>query len=416
MLTKNESLRSKIFPKDRTIRTIILYNLLQGSYLGYVQIFWQPWLISLGLSVAVIGILESSAGRMGILSGLMQTIGGKYSDRVGRRKLILLGSLFLISCWSVAALAIALVNENLVYVAYILWGLGILSLPVFDATLADHVESSNRSRIYSVVLVANFIPGSVSGFLVGRFGNLTMPWILLFVAALIETSGFVLIFSGIKDNHKTLSQNDLEKARNHEGFKIRETIAKIKEHRRYFFVFMMDTIGWSIATSILFALLSSARGYSSFEFGLIALSEPIGIVFGTLPGGWLTIRIGARQLLTISEILGAIMVFGWALYPIEPLIVVYGFIWGFAIGTWVPVQFHLSTKTFREENRGEMLGALGTSLYFVRIFGPIIAAGLFFAFGYSMPMLVGGLIIIATIAFIWKFIPPEETLTKIEVL
>jgi hypothetical protein len=62
-----------------------------------------------------------------------------------------------------------------------------------------------------------------------------------------------------------------------------------------------------------------------------------------------------------------------------------------------------------------MLGALGTSLYFVRIFGPIIAAALFFAFGYSMPMLVGGLIIKATIAFIWKFIPPEETLTKIEV-
>jgi MFS family permease len=411
LFTKDESLRSKIFPKDRTIRTIIIYNLLQGTYLGYVQIFWQPWLISLGLSVAVIGILESAAGRAGILSGLMQTIGGKYSDRVGRRKLILIGSLFFISCWSVAALAIALVNENLIYVSYILWGLGILSLPVFDATLADHIESSNRSRIYSIVLVANFIPGSVSGFLVGSFGNQTTPWLLLLLAALIETTGFVLIFSGIKDK----TPKKVENAKKNGGFKIRETLTKIKEHRRYFSVFMMDTIGWSIGTSILYALLSHSQGFSSFEFGLIALSEPIGIVLGTLPGGWLTLRIGARQLLTISEILGAIMVFGWAFYPIEPLIVIYGFIWGFAIGTWVPVQFHLSTKTFREESRGEMLGALGTSLYFVRFFGPIIAASLFFAYGYSMPMIIGGVIILATIAFIWKFIPGEETLAKIEV-
>lgn len=410
MLTKrSESLGSKIFPKDTTVRTVITYNLLQGSYFGYIQIFWQPWLISLGLSVTVIGLLEGAAGRWGILSGFMQTIGGKYSDRVGRRKLVLIGSLFLISCWSVAALAIRLTDENLIYAAYILWGLGILSLPVFDATLADHIEQGSRSRVYSVVLIANFLPGSISGFLVGKFGNETTPWALLVLAAMIESIGFVLLLSGIKDKERT-PVRDYETAtkKEHEGFKIKETLTKIKEHRKYFSVFIMDTIGWAIGTSILFAILSSARHFTSFEFGLIALSEPIGIIVGTLPGGWLTARIGARQLLTISEALGAAMLLGWAFYPVEQLIVVYAFMWGFAISTWVPVQFHLSTKTFLEESRGEMLGALGTTLYFVRFFGPIIAASLFSIFGYSMPMIVGCAVVLITIVFIWKFIPAEK--------
>jgi MFS family permease len=415
LLTKrSESLSSKIFPKDTTVRTVIIYNLLQGAYLGYIQIFWQPWLISLGLSVAVIGVLEGLAGRSGILSGFMQTIGGKYSDRVGRRKLVLIGSLFLISCWSVAALAIKITDESLIYAAYVLWGLGILSLPVFDATLADRIEQANRSRVYSVVLMANFLPGSISGFLVGKFGNETTPWVLLLLAAVIESIGFVMLLSGIKDKGRTRLQNDNNETdvakKKREGFKIRETLTKIKEHRKYFSVFIMDTIGWAIGTSILFAILSSARHFTSFEFGLIALSEPIGIVVGTLPGGWLTARIGARQLLTISEALGAAMLLGWAFYPIEPLIVVYAFMWGFAISTWVPVQFHLSTKTFLEESRGEMLGALGTTLYFVRFFGPIIAASLFSIFGYSMPMIVGCAVVLLTIVFIWKFIPNEKTI------
>ncbi len=415
MLTKRpESLSSKIFPKDTTVRTVITYNLLQGAYLGYIQIFWQPWLISLGLSVTVIGILEGFAGRSGLLSGFIQTIGGKYSDRVGRRKLVLIGSLFLTSCWSVAALAIRLTDENLIYAAYILWGLGILSLPVFDATLADHVEQASRSRVYSIVLIANFLPGSVSGFLVGKFGNDTTPWVLLILAAIIESIGFVLLLTGIKDKGRTSLQDEAENdviLKKHEGFKIKETLSKIKEHRKYFSVFIMDTIGWAIGTSILFAILSSARHFTSFEFGLIALSEPIGIVIGTLPGGWLTARIGARQLLTISEVLGAAMLLGWAFYPIEQLIVVYAFMWGFAISTWVPVQFHLSTKTFLEESRGEMLGALGTTLYFVRFFGPIIAASLFSIFGYSMPMIVGCTVVLITIVFIWKFIPNEKAIT-----
>ena len=114
----------------------------------------------------------------------------------------------------------------------------------------------------------------------------------------------------------------------------------------------MDATAWSLGTGILYALLST-RGFTQFEFGVVALTQPIGVVFGTVPGGWLTHRIGARRLLMTSEILGAVMVLGWAFYPVEPLVPLYGIVWGFCnlnlgAGTIPPVGSHVPR---REEGR-----------------------------------------------------------------
>jgi len=103
------------------------------------------------------------------------------------------------------------------------------------------------------------------------------------------------------------------------------------------------------------------------------------------------------------------MTLGWAFYPVGPLVPLYGIVWGFAISSWVPAQFHLSTAMFPESRRGEMLGALATTIYLIRIVGPIVAAGLYLTFGYSAPMTVGGVAIFANIFLIRRFLPRDQT-------
>ena len=387
----------RVFSPEPTVRTLIVYNMLQGLYLGYIRVFWQPWMVSLGISVVIIGVLESGAGRYGAISGLMQVVGGRFSDRRGRRRLILAGSGFLIACWLTSAGAFFFGSSALVYLAYLLWGLSLLSLPVIDAMMADYIETPDRSRVYSTMLVANFIPGSVTGFLAGEYGASLSPPLLLVLAAGLETVGFVLLFAKVRDKGVA---NAIHSA----PLSLRASWKGISHFRGFFSIFMMDAIAWSLGTGILYALLST-RGFSQLEFGVVALTQPIGVVFGTVPGGWLTHRIGARRLLMISEILGAFMVLGWAFYPVEPLVPLYGIVWGFAISTWVPAQFHLSAAMFPEERRGEMLGALATSIYLVRIAGPIVAAGLYLTFGYAAPMVVGGIAIFANIVLIRRFLP-----------
>ncbi|MGD0689483.1 MAG: MFS transporter [Candidatus Bathyarchaeia archaeon] len=394
------TLGSRVFSPEPAVRSLIVYNLLQGMYLGYIRIFWQPWMVSLGISIAIIGVLESGAGRNGAISGLMQVVGGRFSDRRGRRRLILAGSGFLIACWLTSAGAFFFGSSALVYLAYLLWGLSLLSLPVIDAMMADYIETPDRSRVYSTMLVANFIPGSITGFLAGEYGASLSPPLLLVLAAGLETVGFALLFVKVRDK-------GVASVIHRAPVSLRATWECISQFRGFFSIFMMDATAWSLATGILYALLST-RGFTQFEFGVVALTQPIGVVFGTVPGGWLTHRIGARRLLMTSEILGAVMVLGWAFYPVEPLVPLYGIVWGFAISTWVPAQFHLSAAMFPEGRRGEMLGALATSVYFVRFAGPIVAAGLYLTFGYPAPMVAGGLAIFATIILIRRFLPQDD--------
>ena len=370
-------------------------------YLGYIRVFWQPWLIGLGFSVATIGILESGAGRFGAISGLTQVIGGRFSDSRGRRRLILAGSAFLITTWLTAATAFLFGAPMLVYLAYVLWGLSLLSLPVIDAMMADYIEIPDRSRVYSTMLVANFVPGSITGFFAGQYGSSLSPPVLLLLAAGLETVGFALLFAKVRDKGAATSTRKAP-------LSLMATWDAISQFRGFFGVFMMDSMAWALGTGILYALLST-RSFTLIDFGLLALTQPLGVVVGTVPGGWLTHRIGARRLLMASEILGASMTLGWAFYPVALLIPLYGIVWGFAISSWVPAQFHLSTVIFPEARRGEMLGALATSIYLIRIVGPILAVGLYLALGYSAPMTAGAAAIFANVILIMKFIPRDQS-------
>jgi MFS family permease len=396
--------RSKLFPAQLNIQTLIAYNVLQGTYNGYIQVFWQPFLLTLGIPVATIGLLEALSGKNGVLASLVQVFGGRFSDRGGRRRLVLLGSGFLIGCWSVATLAFILKVSQLIFVTYALWSLSVMALPVLDAALADSVLIQQRSRIYSVVLLANVLPSAATGYLAGRVVPITGPAPLLALAALLETSGFLLLYGRLTN----VRVNSVEIAAERESSNIRRVVLDAFKYWRYFSVFSADSLAWAVGMSILPALLKVSKGYTSGDFGLIATTLPLGTAFGTLPGGWLTNRIGAKNLLVTSECLGAIIWIGWGFFPIVELAPFYGFVWGTAISTWLPVQFQVLTDAFPAERRGELLGAVATFRGLIATLGPVIATLLYLRFGYSAPFTGAVAGIIIAIILIAKFIPAKR--------
>jgi len=397
--------KSRFPPSQLNVRTLLAYNALQGAYLGYIQVFWQPFLLTLGLSIAAIGTLETLSGRYGLLASLTQVFGGRLSDRTGRRKIVLLGSILLISCWSTATLAFVLKTTYPIYLAYPLWSLSAMATPVLDAVLADSVSPHDRSRIYSLFMLANVIPGALTGYATGILVGRLHPQFFLGLAALLESAGFVLIQSKLRN----VRLPPVELAAEAEITSFKRLMGDFREYYRLFGVFAADSLSWSIATTLLPAILRASKGYTSADFGLIAVTLTVGNVLGILPGGFLTNRIGARNLLIISEALGLATWSGWLIRPQAIYAPIYALMWGLAITTWVPVQFQVLTDTFPAERRGALLGAVATFRGLIAIAGPLIATLLYLKLGYSAPFIAANLGLALTIILILLVIPKRRT-------
>lgn len=400
--------KSRFPPSQLNVRTLFVYNILQGAYLGYIQVFWQPFLLTLGLSIAAIGTLETLTGRFGLLASLTQVFGGRLSDRTGRRKIVLLGSVLLISCWSTAALAFVLETKYLIYVAYPLWSLSAMATPVLDAVLADSVSPHDRSRIYSLIMLANVVPGALTGYATGILVSRLHPQFFLGLAALLESAGFIVIQSKLRNIR--LPPEELAAEAEITSFK--RLLRDFREYHRLFSVFAADSLSWSIATTLLPAILRASKGYTPADFGLIAVTLTVGNVLGIIPGGFLTNRIGARNLLIISEALGLATWSGWLIRPQAIYAPLYALMWGLAITTWVPVQFQVLTDTFPAERRGALLGAVATFRGLIAILGPLISTLLYLKLGYSAPFIAADLGLALAIILIILVVPKRRMATE----
>lgn len=74
------------------MRILAIMAILGGAEFSILAAIWQPFVISLGASVAVLGLLQSLGGFYGVLPAIFGPIGGWISDRFGRRPLLSLGA------------------------------------------------------------------------------------------------------------------------------------------------------------------------------------------------------------------------------------------------------------------------------------------------------------------------------------
>src|SRR5579875_3051388 len=166
-------------------------------------------------------------------------------------KIVLLGSILLISCWSTATLAFVLKTTSPIYLAYPLWSLSAMATPVLDAVLADSVSPHDRSRIYSLFMLANVIPGALTGYATGILVGRLHPQFFLGLAALLESAGFVLIQSKLRN----VRLPPVELAAEAEITSFKRLMGDFREYYRLFGVFAADSLSWSIATTLLPAIL-----------------------------------------------------------------------------------------------------------------------------------------------------------------
>ena len=340
---------------------------------------------SFGASALAIGLLGTS---FSLMQFLFSPIWGRWSDRIGRKPIILVGLLG--SCLSYVTLALAN-TLALLFIARIVGGIAGANIPTAQAYIADITTPENRARGMGLVGAAfglGFIFGPALGGLLSRFSPETPMW----CAAALCFANFVAAWFLLPESRvasvatKTLGR--MEAFRQAIG---QPTLLLV------LFLYFIVTMAFS-GFEATFALFTEARfGYTAASIGF--LFTFIGVIIAVVQGvliGRVVKRVGERKVIPVAIAAIAISIgmlpFVW---NVPTLLVALGLL-ALGMGFNNPSLSSLVSKLSHEDDQGGILGLASSVASLGRVVGPAWGGYMYDAFGMTTPYLsAAGLMFVA---------------------
>ena len=340
---------------------------------------------SFGASALAIGLLGTS---FSLMQFLFSPIWGRWSDRIGRKPIILVGLLG--SCLSYVTLALAN-TLVLLFIARIVGGIAGANIPTAQAYIADITTPENRARGMGLVGAAfglGFIFGPALGGLLSRFSPETPMW----CAAALCFANFVAAWFLLPESRvasvatKTLGRMEA----------FRQAIGK-PTLLLVLFLYFIVTMAFS-GFEATFARFTQARfGYTAASIGF--LFTFIGVIIAVVQGvliGRVVKRVGERKVIPVAIAAIAISIgmlpFVW---NVPTLLVSLGLL-AMGMGFNNPSLSSLVSKLSHEDDQGGILGLASSVASLGRVVGPAWGGYMYDAFGMTTPYLsAAGLMFVA---------------------
>lgn len=329
------------------------------------------------------GASAFTVGLLGTVFSLMQFVvapfSGRWSDRIGRRPVILIG--LLASCFAYVALALAN-SLALIFLARIVGGIAGGNIPTAQAYIADITTPENRAKGMGLVGAAfglGFIFGPAIGGILTRFGPSTPMWCAAALCFANFVAALILLPESRHGSRAAISLRRLDlfkRARRHPGL------------MPLLLVFFLVSVAFS-GFEATFALFTERRfGLTAETIGYVFAF--IGIVLATVNGvlvGRVVPFLGEHRIVPLA--IGAIG-FGLLLLPVTYsvpfLFAVCGTI-AVGMGFNNPALTSAVSRLSDPSEQGGMLGLAQSLAALGRIAGPAWGGFLFERLGTSSPYL-----------------------------
>lgn len=395
----------------RNLRVVAITAFLAGLFSSMTRAVWQPFVLSLGAPMSTLGLLESLGGWRGVVTALIQPIGGWLSDRLGRKPLLALGSLLGLLAVSFYVLAAVTGDWRWLLPGVILLGATLAYRPAEGSLVAESAQASRRGMAYSLLMVAWIAPGvfapALGGFVADRWGftpvfllrlGLESVRLLLIVWLLRETLGHVNgggSVSGLK------------------GALVRMVVPP-RKLRGFYWAMAMDSFVWGLGSALLFGMLSQTYGFTTFQLGLMSGLLSVVWTLSQLPIGRLIDHYGCKPSLMLSEVIGILVVGGWLFSTSFPAFAALHACFGLIAATWAPAQMTLLANSVPERRRGEEIGRLAAFRGLIAFPAPYLGGLLYDHFGFQAPILanlVGVVVALVVILVAVREAPRREEVT-----
>ena len=306
-------------------------------------------------------------------------IWGRWSDKIGRKPIILIGLLG--SCLSYVTLALAS-SLTLLFVARIIGGIAGANIPTAQAYIADVTTPENRARGMGMIGAAfglGFIFGPAIGGLLSRISPETPMWCAGALCFVNFVAAWFLLPESRKVNATTKALSRMAAFRHAMN---KPTLLLVLA---LYFIVTMAFSGFEAT----FALFSESRfGYTAASIGL--LFAFIGVVLAVIQGvlvGKAVKRVGERRLIPfaiffISVGIGMIP-FVW---NVPTLLAALGIL-AVGMGFNSPSLSSMVSKLSDEDDQGGTLGLASSLASLGRVVGPAWGGYLYDAYGMTTPYL-----------------------------
>ena len=327
-----------------------------------------------GASGFTVGLLGSV---FSLMQFLVAPICGRWSDRIGRRPIILGG--LLASC--VAYIALGLADSlALIFAARIVGGIAGGNIPTAQAYIADITTPENRAKGMGLVGAAfglGFIFGPAIGGILTRFGHSTPMW---FAAALCFANFVAAWFllpetrHGDRDRISLKRLDLLQRARRHAGLLPLLSV---------FFLVSMAFSGFEAT----FALFTERRfGFTAATIGFVFAF--IGVILATVNGvlvGRVVPRFGERRIIPLAITFIGVGIFLVPLAFSIPMLLGACGILAIGMGFNNPALTSAISRLSDPSEQGGMLGLAQSLAALGRIIGPAWGGYLFDRAGTTVP-------------------------------
>jgi len=381
----------------RNLKVIAVTAFLAGLFYSMMQAVWQPFVLSLGAPMSTLGFLESLGGRRGIVTALIQPISGWFSDHLGRRPLIVLGSFLGLLLVFFYILAAILNDWRLLLPGVVLLGATMVSSPAMSSLIAESVRASRRGMAYSLQMVSWIVPGifapALGGFIADRWGFTSV-----FLVRLVLESLRLLLILWFLEETLVRATRDIPLGKL-KGVLVR-MIKPLRELRGFYWAMAVDIFVWGLGSTLLFGMLSKTYGFTTLQLGIMSSLLCLVWALSQLPIGKLIDRYGCKPFLVLSEALGILVVGGWLISTSFVAFAVLYALFGLVAATWVPAEQALLANSVSEKQRGEAMGRLSAFRGLIGFPAPYIGGLLYDHFGFRAPImanLVGVTIALVTI-------------------
>jgi MFS family permease len=371
---------------NNNIRVLAARSFLRGMRDNMVRVVWQPFVLSLGASMPLLGFLESLGGLRGLVPALVQPLSGRLSDYWGRKVFVLSSSVFAIVALSIYVLAKFTDNWRLLIPGVAILGLAFASRPSEDSMTAESAGVAERSRAYSLVMLSLALSGVVApllaGFVADRWG-----YVVVFLMGLaLDVAALSLVVGLLKETLVSQSRRPVASEQLKGVF--RGILVPPGKFRGFYIAVAVDAFAWGTGWGILYGLLSEVYHFTASQLGLMSCLSSVGWAVFQMPVGKLMERYGCVKSMILSEAVGVILLVGWLQAATFETFALLQILFGLTIAAWLPATMTWMANSVPKEKMAEEIGRLSAFRGLVGFPAPYIGGLLYEAFGFRGPITV----------------------------